>query len=60
MYAIRSYYDLPLNRKELADLTGLSQESVIRILKKFKDENLIEIDGKTYRISDEKKLNDIV
>ncbi|PLW94004.1 MAG: hypothetical protein C0592_04355 [Marinilabiliales bacterium] len=52
-------FDLPLNRKELADLTGLSQESVIRILKKFKDEDLIEIEGKTYRINDDKKLNEI-
>ncbi|MBN2730148.1 MAG: Crp/Fnr family transcriptional regulator [Bacteroidales bacterium] len=52
-------FDLPLSRKELADLTGLSQESVIRILKKFKDENLIEIEGKTYRINDGDKLNEI-
>lgn len=52
-------FDLPLSKKELADLTGLSQESVIRILKKFKDDKLIEIDGKTYKLTNTEKLNEI-
>lgn len=52
-------FDLPLSKKELADLTGLSQENVIRILKKFKDDNLIEIDGKTYKLTNTDKLSEI-
>lgn len=41
---------LALSRNDLADLTGLSPESVIRILKEFKDEKLIESKGKFLEI----------
>lgn len=40
-----------LSRKELAELTGMSTESVIRMLKKFKDDGIIEMHGKTVNIS---------
>ena len=40
-----------LSRKELAELTGMSTESVIRMLKKFKDDGIIKVDGKTVNIS---------
>lgn len=52
-------FDLLLSRKELAELSGLSTESVIRILKKFKDDKLIEIDGKSINIIDPNKLQEI-
>ena len=52
-------FDLHLSRQELADLTGLSKERVIRILKSFKDDNIIKFEGKTLKILDEKSLQDI-
>lgn len=39
-------FELNLSRKELGELTGMSTESVIRMLKKFKDDGLIKMTGK--------------
>ncbi|OJX83837.1 MAG: hypothetical protein BGP01_10540 [Paludibacter sp. 47-17] len=52
-------FELPLSRKELAELTGLTPESVIRILSKFKNDRVIEIDGKVFKIINKKKLQQI-
>jgi CRP/FNR family transcriptional regulator len=43
-------FELPLSRNELAELTGMSTESVIRVMKDFKDDGLIESAGKTVKI----------
>lgn len=43
---------LALSRNDLADLTGLSAESVTRIFKEFKEEDLIAVRGKTIEIND--------
>jgi len=43
-------FELNLSRKELAELTGMSTESVIRMLKKFKDDGIIKMTGKTVNI----------
>ena len=48
----KSVFELHLTRKELAELAGMSTESVIRILKKFQEDNLVTITGKTFEISD--------
>lgn len=45
-------FELPLSRKEIAELAGMSTESVIRTLKKFQDDKLITITGKTIEIID--------
>lgn len=45
-------FELHLSRKELAELAGMSYESVIRILKKFQEDNLIKIVGKKFSIVD--------
>ncbi len=39
-------FNLPLSRTDLAELTGMSTESVIRVMKDFKDDGLINIKGK--------------
>jgi CRP/FNR family transcriptional regulator len=41
---------LPLSRSDLADLTGLSTESVLRIMKEFKEDGLISTKGKNIQI----------
>ncbi|MCD4680583.1 MAG: Crp/Fnr family transcriptional regulator [Bacteroidales bacterium] len=52
-------FELFLTRKELAELAGMSPESVVRMLKKFKDEGLIKEKGKTIIISEPEKLRQI-
>jgi len=55
----RANFDLPLSRKDLAELTGLSAETVIRILKKFNEEGLIRMDGKKFEVLDYESLQRI-
>ncbi|MCK5729569.1 MAG: Crp/Fnr family transcriptional regulator [Draconibacterium sp.] len=39
-------FHLPLTRADLAELTGMSTESVVRVMKDFKDDGLIKTEGK--------------
>lgn len=50
---------LPITRGDLADLTGLSIESVLRIMKEFKKDGLIETQGKNVEILEEAALERI-
>ncbi len=52
-------FDLPLSRKELAELSGMSSETVIRMLKEFKEEGLIRMDGKAIQVMDYERLKQI-
>jgi CRP/FNR family transcriptional regulator len=52
-------FELPLSRKELAELSGLSPETVIRMLKVFKQEGLIDIQGKRIMILNHKRIKEI-
>ena len=45
-------FELDLTRKELAELAGMSTENVIRILKKFQDDKLINMNGKNIELTD--------
>lgn len=55
----QSEFHLELSRKELAELAGLTPESVIRIISKFKTDGLLEEEGKIIRILNEEKLRQI-
>ncbi len=50
---------LPISRNDLADLTGLSIESVMRIMKEFKDDGLIDSQGKVIEILEADSLRKI-
>ncbi len=52
-------FGMPLTRQDLADMTNLSKESVIRILKEFKTEKVIEMDGDRVHIPDIRVLEKI-
>jgi CRP/FNR family transcriptional regulator len=52
-------FNLAISRSDMADLTGLSSESVIRILKEFKDNGLISVAGKDFTILDTARLEKI-
>ena len=49
-------FDLALSRKELAELSGMSTESVIRTLKHFQEDGLITIKGKSFEVIDPEGL----
>jgi CRP/FNR family transcriptional regulator len=52
-------FNLNISRNDLADLTGLSAESVIRIFKEFKEDNLIDVSGKQIKVLEFDKLKEI-
>jgi CRP/FNR family transcriptional regulator len=54
-----SEFDLPLSRKELAELSGMSSETVIRMLKEFNDEGLIRMDGRFIEVLDYERIKQI-
>lgn len=54
-----SVFELPLSRKELAELSGMSSETVIRMLKEFNDEGLIRMNGKSIEVIDYERIKQI-
>jgi CRP/FNR family transcriptional regulator, polysaccharide utilization system transcription regulator len=52
-------FELPLSRQDLAELSGMSSETVIRMLKKFDDEGLIRMEGKNFSVLDYGRLKRI-
>ena len=52
-------FDLPLSRADLGDLTGMSTESVIRMMRDFKDDGLISMDCKKIELLDVGRLERI-
>jgi CRP/FNR family transcriptional regulator len=52
-------FELQLSRKDLAELSGMSEETVIRMLKNFREERLIEMKGKNFKVLDYSKLQQI-
>ena len=58
IFASRSF-ELPLSRADLGDLTGMSTESVIRMMKEFKDDGLINMKAKKVELLDVARLERI-
>lgn len=52
-------FNLPLTRKELGELAGMSPETVIRMLKEFNDDKVIRMDGKSFEVLDYERLKQI-
>jgi CRP/FNR family transcriptional regulator len=50
---------MTISRQDLADLSGMSKESAIRILKEFKNEGILSVDGKTLNILNPQQLRKI-
>lgn len=49
-------FELPISRKEIAELIGMTTENVIRILSEFRKEEIIRIEGKEIEILDFDRL----
>ena len=43
-------FQTTLSRQDLADMSGMSKESAIRILREFKDEGIIQVNGNEFEI----------
>jgi CRP-like cAMP-binding protein len=52
-------FDLPLTRKELGELAGMSPETVIRMLREFNEDGLIRMEGKSFEVIDYDRLKQI-
>jgi CRP/FNR family transcriptional regulator len=52
-------FEMTISRQDLADLSGMSKESAIRILKEFKNEGILSVDGKTLNILNPQQLRKI-
>lgn len=54
-----NYFELPLNRKEIAEFIGKTTENVIRTLSEFRRDGIIKIFGKYIEIIDKEKLQQV-
>jgi CRP-like cAMP-binding protein len=52
----RTKLDIRLSREEIASMVGTANETIIRFISEFRDEGLIEQEGKVIYILNEKKL----
>lgn len=52
-------FELPISRKEIGELIGMTTENVIRILSEFRKDNIIKIEGKVIEINDIDRLKKI-
>jgi len=52
-------FDLSISRSDLSDLTSMSTESVIRILKDFKDDKIIDMNNESVTLPDLPRLESI-
>ena len=52
-------FDLPLTRKEFAELSGIRTETVIRLLKELNEDGVINLDGKSFEVLDYTRLKQI-
>ena len=54
-----NYFELPLNRREMAEFIGKTTENVIRTLSEFRKDGIIKIFGKNIEIVDREKLRQV-
>ena len=52
-------FNLPISRKEVAELIDMSTENVIRVLSEFRKDGLIQIEGKKIEVLDINRLEKI-
>lgn len=52
-------FSVPLNRQDLADMSNMTKESLVRILQQFKSSGLIRIEGNSIEILKESGLQEI-
>jgi CRP/FNR family transcriptional regulator len=59
IYNGKNVFELPLSRKEIGELIGMTTENVIRAFSEFRKEKIIRINGKEIEILEKEKLEKI-
>ncbi|HEY4789411.1 MAG TPA: helix-turn-helix domain-containing protein, partial [Bacteroidales bacterium] len=54
-----SNFELSLSRQDIGELSGMTKDSAIRILKEFENEQIIRLEGKKVSISNNEILEEI-
>ena len=49
-------FEMAISRQELAEFTGMSKESISRILHQFSEDNIVKTSGRLFEIKDKEKL----
>jgi CRP-like cAMP-binding protein len=52
-------FNMTISRQDLADISGMSKESAIRILKEFKEEGILSVDGNSVHLLNTTQLKKI-
>ena len=52
-------FKMTISRQDLADISGMSKESAIRILKEFKEEGILNVEGSSFHIVNQAQLKKI-
>ena len=52
----RNPFIITISRQDLADLTAMSKENVIRVMKVFKDQGLIRVEGNVVEVLNKKEM----
>jgi CRP/FNR family transcriptional regulator len=52
-------FKMTISRQDLADISGMSKESAIRILKEFKEEGILNVEGSSFHIVNPAQLKKI-
>jgi len=65
LYLSRSIYnnstfETELSRQDIADMSAMTKESAIRIIKEFRDEGILECESNTFKILNESHLVNII
>ncbi|MCX7862549.1 MAG: Crp/Fnr family transcriptional regulator [Bacteroidales bacterium] len=55
----KNIFELPVSRKEIAEIIGMTTENVIRTLSEFRKEKIIKINGKEIEILEKERLSKI-
>ncbi|WP_081421466.1 Crp/Fnr family transcriptional regulator [Salinivirga cyanobacteriivorans] len=53
-------FDCQLTRQEIGELTLMNKESVVRLLKEFDEEGILDVKGGRIKILDKERLNKIM
>lgn len=56
---LNAEFEIPLSRQDLADMTAMSKDSAIRILKEFEKDGLALVNGKTVKILKPEALHNL-
>ncbi len=55
----KNSFELPISRREIADMIGMTSENVIRAMSEFKKDNIINMSGKQVHILNTQRLKQI-